>query len=349
MGGGSVTANVAGNTFFVDWHLAYQNIDQNFSVVTWQAGAILKYHYGLNAVRIDGGQVGGVGIGNGTWSNIGSGRVTLRNGERQIYHDANGNCSFYVDINGWTYGGGNGSSGQWFPLPRIAKAPDIAHLIMSSISPTEMELRGEIMNYGRGTSATLQTQIVKSGDGWSSGGWQNGQVDAYGDNVWRVNGLKPNTDYSARLKVWNNNGDTNVSGEHKFRTKGDSYIVRHENLSSISTSISLKTSPTSGYGGDVQTGVDYYYIKNGQKVWGGSERVHKVGEYKIVLKNLKPNTTYYAQTVVTNSGGEYRCPIYTFKTLPSCVIIKSSGEVVNAVPQIIKSDGAIVPIDFKTI
>lgn len=108
-----------GSRFYMVWQLSQQDIANNRSLISWQAGLEIQsggWFWGSNSIKIYSITVdGGGSLGSGTWSNIsGTGRHQLLSGSKWVTHNSDGSKSITNVLSGWLTGEGNRSaSGAW--------------------------------------------------------------------------------------------------------------------------------------------------------------------------------------------------------------------------------------------
>ena len=185
---------------YVQWQRTGYSVAGNYTDINWQAGINITsgaYWYS-NAVRIDGGNVYGTGLGNGTWSNIGGdGDHQLRSGSIRIYHDGAGNRTIGTYINGWLYANGNHTASGSYVLPSLATTPSVSSNSVSGISTSGATGNGNVtfdgnttvtsrgICYSTSSNPTTSSSKVTSGSG-------TGSFSA------SLTGLSPNTTYYYR-------------------------------------------------------------------------------------------------------------------------------------------------------
>lgn len=125
-----------GSYFYMQWQLAGQDINGNYSVINWQWGLSIAgggWYWGSNAIKSVSGYINGGNLvfGANTWSNLsGAGDHQLLAGSFTIGHNSDGNKSFDMSSTGYSYGDGNfGNSGAW-DLPAIPRHASLNNLSM---------------------------------------------------------------------------------------------------------------------------------------------------------------------------------------------------------------------------
>lgn len=150
--------------------------------------------------------------------NISSGGVQIAVWSGNIWHDANGNASPYMEYyvnEPYTSMSRRGSN---WGLSRLALAPPITGQVADQIKPTSARIGVEIGGLGHGTSVSMRMYYRIQGVGGYTATADQGDVAGY--NYWTLTGLKPGKTYEYYAVTWNNNSDTSTGGVQTFKTKG---------------------------------------------------------------------------------------------------------------------------------
>lgn len=152
--------------FFINWQLAGQNEDGNYSSINWQA----YFHFDNDDAQLDNG-VAASNVGT-LWSNGGrvynyAGNFATRNlglasGSFNIGHDGNGNQS--VNFNGGidVYQSGRSSGSQWWGLPGLYQ--EVAYNDIHFLNITDVSF--QVYVAVNRTANLLQLSI--DGGGWTT-------------------------------------------------------------------------------------------------------------------------------------------------------------------------------------
>lgn len=179
------------STFYLDWQVASQSVEGNYTVVNWQTG--LKITGGdlwySNAVKINSAVINGSTVQSTTkYSNIkNTGEHQLASGSTTIYHNSDGTKSFSASISGWLYSYGNTSGSGSFDLPTIPR-------YFSSIPKLELTSKTE-------TSATFKWSTSENASviqyKIDNGSWVDVETGVNkSSGTFTVNGLSANTNYT---------------------------------------------------------------------------------------------------------------------------------------------------------
>lgn len=179
------------STFYLDWQVASQSVEGNYTVVNWQTG--LKITGGdlwySNAVKINSAVINGSTVQSTTkYSNIkNTGEHQLANGSTTIYHNSDGTKSFSASISGWLYSYGNTSGSGSFDLPTIPR-------YFSSTPKLELTSKTE-------TSATFKWSTSENASviqyKIDNGSWVDVETGVNkSSGTFTVNGLSANTNYT---------------------------------------------------------------------------------------------------------------------------------------------------------
>lgn len=179
------------STFYLDWQVASQSTEGNYTVVNWQTG--LKITGGdlwySNAVKINSAVINGSTVQSTTkYSNIkNTGEHQLASGSTTIYHNSDGTKSFSASISGWLYSYGNTSGSGSFDLPTIPR-------YFSSTPRLELTSKTE-------TSATFKWSTSENASviqyKIDNGSWVDVETGVNkSSGTFTVNGLSANTNYT---------------------------------------------------------------------------------------------------------------------------------------------------------
>lgn len=179
------------STFYLDWQVASQSVEGNYTVVNWQTG--LKITGGdlwySNAVKINSAVINGSTVQSTTkYSNIkNTGEHQLTSGSTTIYHNSDGTKSFSASISGWLYSYGNTSGSGSFDLPTIPR-------YFSSTPKLELTSKTE-------TSATFKWSTSENASviqyKIDNGSWVDVETGVNkSSGTFTVNGLSANTNYT---------------------------------------------------------------------------------------------------------------------------------------------------------
>lgn len=179
------------STFYLDWQVASQSTEGNYTVVNWQTG--LKITGGdlwySNAVKINSAVINGSTVQSTTkYSNIkNTGEHQLASGSTTIYHNSDGTKSFSASISGWLYSCGNTSGSGSFDLPTIPR-------YFSSTPRLELTSKTE-------TSATFKWSTSENASviqyKIDNGSWVDVETGVNkSSGTFTVNGLSANTNYT---------------------------------------------------------------------------------------------------------------------------------------------------------
>lgn len=179
------------STFYLDWQVASQSVEGNYTVVNWQTG--LKITGGdlwySNAVKINSAVINGSTVQSTTkYSNIkNTGEHQLASGSTTIYHNSDGTKSFSASISGWLYSYGNTSGSGSFDLPTIPR-------YFSSTPKLELTSKTE-------TSATFKWSTSENASviqyKIDNGSWVDVETGVNkSSGTFTVNGLSANTNYT---------------------------------------------------------------------------------------------------------------------------------------------------------
>lgn len=179
------------STFYLDWQVASQSIEGNYTVVNWQTG--LKITGGdlwySNAVKINSAVINGSTVQSTTkYSNIkNTGEHQLASGSTTIYHNSDGTKSFSASISGWLYSYGDTSGSGSFDLPTIPR-------YFSSTPKLELTSKTE-------TSATFKWSTSENASviqyKIDNGSWVDVETGVNkSSGTFTVNGLSANTNYT---------------------------------------------------------------------------------------------------------------------------------------------------------
>lgn len=179
------------STFYLDWQVASQSIEGNYTVVNWQTG--LKITGGdlwySNAVKINSAVINGSTVQSTIkYSNIkNTGEHQLASGSTTIYHNSDGTKSFSASISGWLYSYGNTSGSGSFDLPTIPR-------YFSSTPRLELTSKTE-------TSATFKWSTSENASviqyKIDNGSWVDVETGVNkSSGTFTVNGLSANTNYT---------------------------------------------------------------------------------------------------------------------------------------------------------
>lgn len=179
------------STFYLDWQVASQSVEGNYTVVNWQTG--LKITGGdlwySNAVKINSAVINGSTVQSTTkYSNIkNTGEHQLASGSTTIYHNSDGTKSFSASISGWLYSYGDTSGSDSFDLPTIPR-------YFSSTPKLELTSKTE-------TSATFKWSTSENASviryKIDNGSWVDVETGVNkSSGTFTVNGLSANTNYT---------------------------------------------------------------------------------------------------------------------------------------------------------
>lgn len=179
------------STFYLDWQVASQSSEGNYTVVNWQTG--LKITGGdiwySNAVKINSAVINGSTVQSTTkYSNIkNTGEHQLASGSTTIYHNSDGTKSFSASISGWLYSYGDTSGSGNFDLPTIPR-------YFSSTPKLELTSKTE-------TSATFKWSTSENASviqyKIDNGSWVDVETGVNkSSGTFTVNGLSSNTNYT---------------------------------------------------------------------------------------------------------------------------------------------------------
>lgn len=179
------------STFYLDWQVASQSTEGNYTIVNWQTG--LKITGGdlwySNAVKINSAVINGSTVQSTTkYSNIkNTGEHQLASGSTTIYHNSDGTKSFSASISGWLYSCGNTSGSGSFDLPTIPR-------YFSSTPRLELTSKTE-------TSATFKWSTSENASviqyKIDNGSWVDVETGVNkSSGTFTVNGLSANTNYT---------------------------------------------------------------------------------------------------------------------------------------------------------
>lgn len=179
------------STFYLDWQVASQSIEGNYTVVNWQTG--LKITGGdlwySNAVKINSAIINGSTVQSTTkYSNIkNTGEHKLASGSTTIYHNSDGTKSFSASISGWLYSYGDTSGSGSFDLPTIPR-------YFSSTPKLELTSKTE-------TSATFKWSTSENASviqyKINNGSWVDVETGVNkSSGTFTINGLSANTNYT---------------------------------------------------------------------------------------------------------------------------------------------------------
>lgn len=179
------------STFYLDWQVASQSVEGNYTVVNWQTG--LKITGGdlwySNAVKINSAVINGSTVQSTTkYSNIkNTGEHQLASGSITIYHNSDGTKSFSASISGWLYSYGDTSGSDSFDLPTIPR-------YFSSTPKLELTSKTE-------TSATFKWSTSENASviqyKIDNGSWVDVETGVNkSSGTFTVNGLSANTNYT---------------------------------------------------------------------------------------------------------------------------------------------------------
>lgn len=262
--------------------------------------------------------------------------------------DANGyiNIGCYAYANGDTSGVGAGSTSQTYSPARIGVAPTIVGNTADQITPTGVRLGTEISSIGLGTSAATRMyyKTVAAGS-WTQTSDQN---DVGGYNYWTITGLTPNTKYYRLARWWNNNNDTSdlpwpyPSESYYFVTLANGTIGT---VSTLATTASIPATVTTGH--YTPTSKIQYKVQ-GSGTWLDSS-TSTSGTPTFNLSGLLPNTTYDYRLSVTTTSGTWDGSTATLTTLPAGKLVYSDGQVKNAIPRRVNSDGSTTMVNINIV
>lgn len=179
------------STFYLDWQVASQSVEGNYTVVNWQTG--LKITGGdlwySNAVKINSAVINGSTVQSTTkYSNIkNTGEHQLASGSTTIYHNSDGTKSFSASISGWLYSYGDTSGSDSFDLPTIPR-------YFSSTPKLELTSKTE-------TSATFKWSTSENASviqyKIDNGSWVDVETGVNkSSGTFTINGLSANTNYT---------------------------------------------------------------------------------------------------------------------------------------------------------
>ena len=190
---GSITTNTLKNSnYYLNWQIASQSIEGNYTDINWQAGINANNNYWYNnAMKINSIVINDTTVfSGGTYSNIEGGTHQLASGTARIYHNTDGTKSFSASISGWLYSYGNCSgSGSW----TLTSIPRYATSNQSLKSKTETSIT---MNWSSDSTIDYLWYSKDNGSNWTGVDVTDGTSGNY-----TISGLSANTTYNIKTRV----------------------------------------------------------------------------------------------------------------------------------------------------
>ena len=122
------TGYIADSRFYVEWAQSKQDVEGNYTVISYTIGLNNGDWWYTNALKINSVVINGSTVlSNKTYSNItAQGDVVLATGTATIYHGDDGSKSFSISISGWGYDEGTVSGSDSWTLTTIPRKTDIS-------------------------------------------------------------------------------------------------------------------------------------------------------------------------------------------------------------------------------
>lgn len=185
---GRVLTNTLKNSqYYVDWQIASQSTNGNYSDINWQAGIIAnqnQWYYNamkINSIVINGNTV----LSGGVYSNVNGGTHQLASGSIRIYHNDDGNKNIDVGISAWLYDYGNCSGANSWALTQIPRYANITSFEVLKRNETSVKIR-----YSVDANCDWAQYSKNDGSTW---------LDLPNDGI--IEGLSPNTLYNFKIKL----------------------------------------------------------------------------------------------------------------------------------------------------
>lgn len=187
---GSVkTTTAMTSTFYCDWKITNQSIENNYSDIYWKI--YLKITGGdqwySNAVQIKSLKINGNTIvSSKKYSNIqGKGDHQLIDGTVRVYHDTTGNKELPIELTGYLYSYGNRTGSGSFELETIPRYASITNFSVDKKDETSV-----LFKYSVDSVCDMCWYSTDDGVNWN---------ELSENNI--VSGLSPNTSYNFKLRV----------------------------------------------------------------------------------------------------------------------------------------------------
>ena len=187
---GSVkTTTAKTSTFYCDWKITNQSIENNYSDIYWKI--YLKITGGdqwySNAVQIKSLKINDSTIvSSKKYSNIqGKGDHQLIDGTVRVYHDTTGNKELPIELTGYLYSYGNQTGSGSFELETIPRYASITNFSVDKRDETSV-----LFKYSIDSVCDMCWYSTDDGANWN---------ELSENNI--VSGLSPNTSYNFKLRV----------------------------------------------------------------------------------------------------------------------------------------------------
>lgn len=296
----------------------------------WQTDGYINGSHRLNNTQSKG-RTGGSNIGN-VWYQTGSGShaFSVGTGSGSVTVSANWKSNYYGDV--------SGQQGVAVSYP-AAGAPAGTTGAPSGITTTSIQIRNDVTSWGAYCTAGSVRSYRADNSGFS-GQTYIGTTD---NALVTHTGLTPNDEYWFR--GWQNNG----AGLSAYQ--GSTRIaVTLPNAPVASAAVPLATTATVPT--TIDTGGGKYTITKQHRTRVAADSWGSWTTYAgsdIALTGLVPVTNYEVELRSTTTAGTTTGAVTSFTTLPAGKLVYSDGEVVNAIPRVVKTADPTVMVNINII
>ena len=262
----------------------------------------------------------------------------------QEYWGVGGNYSFNVGADqtssivnhGFWYNGDRWANNHTITYPALGSPSGITTL--NSTDYNKITVKPRVSNWGTcATAGTVRSYIADN----SSFTNQTYIDTSSGANTTHTR-LTANKRYW--IRGWANNG----GGKSAYLSTVTAVTLATASQTSRNIQATSATINATATQGAQTTNTFVQYKKQGAGSWSETTK-NTGGTVALSMTGLLPNTTYEYRLAVTTDAGTWYGSTTTLKTLPACIIVKSNGEVVNAVPYIIRSNGTVETKNIQII